>query len=139
MIYQSIFPYMAEMGFYTLMMNTASAVQLKKYPAGAIKQVIFINFCLSEIKMCESKQEVGWPDMSPMRSIRSQPEKASLMLKSKATVDCLLLLAIWKNDEVLEQELKGEVSEKVSFPLTSLCRSLSLDFSLTQSMVLKSS
>lgn len=35
------------------------------------------------------------PDISPTRSMRSHPEKASLMLCTRATVDCLLFLVIW--------------------------------------------
>lgn len=36
------------------------------------------------------------PANKPMRSIRSQPEKASLTLCSRAQVDSLLLLVIWE-------------------------------------------
>lgn len=39
------------------------------------------------------------PDMSPTRSMRSHPEKASLTLCSRATVDCLLFLVIWTDGD----------------------------------------
>lgn len=39
------------------------------------------------------------PAMSPTSSMRSHPEKASPRLSSWATVDCLLLLVIWRETE----------------------------------------
>lgn len=41
---------------------------------------------------------VRLPDMRPTSSMSSQPEKASLMLCIRATVDCLLFLVIWRDE-----------------------------------------
>jgi hypothetical protein len=42
--------------------------------------------------------QLGWPDMSPISSMSSHPEKASQTLFTSAHVDSLLLLVIYTSD-----------------------------------------
>lgn len=62
--------------------------------------VVFTSVCVGVL-----------PDMRPTSSMSSQPEKASLTLRIRATVDCLLFLVIWRDGA---QETHTECKKKKS-------------------------